>query len=254
MPNRIETIAAPLITTVSIFILLGAYTKLVGPLPLTINSVQTTKANFFQAQGVGEETAIPNTAELSFAVTKTANSVLDAQNQTNLAITAILGKLKTLGVEDKNIKTTQYSITPQFNITRPLVQKAQSYTVTQNLEVKVAPLDKANQAIDAATSNGANMIGNLSLILDDTSKQQLQNKAREEAVQNAKTKAETLAKAAGIHLGRIVDIQENTEKQPPVMQPMMAAAQPAGAADASTTITPGENTVSVSVTLSYETY
>lgn len=255
MPSRIETIVTPLVTTVSIFVLLGLYTKLIGPLPVTISSVQTNKSSFFQAQGIGEETAIPNTAEISFAVTKTATSVQDAQNQTNIAITTILTKLKALGIAEKDIKTTQYSITPEFNVARPLIQKAQTYTVTQTLDVKITPLDKANQAIDATTSNGATMIGNLTLIVDDATRQQLEDKAREEAVKKAKEKAEGLASAAGIHLGRIVDIQENSD-QPNLRQPLAATSlQPIDKpTDTATIITPGENTIRVSVTLSYETF
>ena len=83
-------------------------------------------------------------------------------------------------------------------------------------------------------------------------KKELQEKARTDAVREAKEKAQSLADAAGIKLGRIVDVQESSFGEP---IPMRAFALDSGKEQIEpTNLTPGENTVSITITLSYETY
>ena len=234
-----------------LFIFLGffIFTKLFGPIPFSVNSIQTTKNNLFQVQGTGKATAVPDTALLNLGVTKTASSVLYAQNQTNTAANKVISDLKKLGTPDKNIKTTNYSVNPNYDYTSGK-QNITGYTVSQNLEVKVSPINIANRALDTATLDGANLVGGITFILNDNSQKELENKARVDAVREAKEKAGSLAKAAGIHLGRIVDVQESGNFEPrPVM--MMQSLE---AKSADTNITPGENSINITVTLSYETF
>lgn len=232
------------------FCLLFLYTKLAEPIPLTINSIQTTKSNLFSVSGVGEATGIPNTAQISLGITKSAITVIDAQNQANSAMNKTIDDLKKLGIEKKNIKTTNYSVNPDYEFLGGK-QTIKGYTVTQSLEVRVEPIEKANSAIDLATSNGLNLIGGVTFVLDDPTREKLENEARIKAVEEAKKKAESLAKASGIKLGRIIDVQESLGGFPRI-QPLTLDAQKVGST-VSTELSPGENKVSLSITLSYET-
>lgn len=239
------------LATISFFFLaLFLYAKFAGPIPFSINSVQTNKTNLFTASGTGKATAIPNTAQLSLGVSKTAKSITDAQNQANAVINKLTADLKSLGILETDIKTTNYSVYPNYDYISGR-QVTNGYTVSQNLEVKVKQIDKANSAIDIATSDGANIVGGLSFILDDKTQKDLEDQARKEAVTNAKEKAQKLADAAGIKLGKIVDVQENNGSAVPVYRAMMAAG---GGLDEKTDISPGENTVEITVTLSFETF
>ncbi len=237
-------------TILFIFVGLFLYTRFAGALPFSVNSIQTTKTTLFTVDGTGEATAIPDTSLIELGVTKTAPTVLQAQNQTNTAIAKIMQDLKGLGIEEKNIKTTNYSVYPATDFS--INQKTPTgYTVSQNLEVKVKPIDKANQAIDLATADGANIVGGATFIFDDETQKQLAQKARMEAIQKAKEKAESLASATGIHLGRIVDVQESGNPSPVRFS---ALELPKAADHQPTNITPGENKVTTTITLSYETY
>lgn len=247
-----QDMRVPFYTALFIFLFLFLYIKLAGPIPFFINSVQTTKTDLFHADGTGKATAVPDTAMVELAVTKTAPTVADAQNQANTIMNNIFSSLRSLGIEDKNIKTTNYSVNPEYNYNNGR-QNPTGYTVTQNLEVKVKPIDKANKAIDLATANGANVVGGLQFTLDDATVKQLQQKAREEAVANAKEKAQGLAHAAGIHLGRIVDVQENNQTPYPIRFGALAAGAKS-ADNQPTNVTPGENEISVTVSLSYQVY
>lgn len=235
------------------FLSLFLYTKFIGPIPFSIDSVTTNKINLFQAQGTGQVTAIPNTAEVSLGVTKTAATVADAQNQVNTTTQNILDSLKNLGVDAKDITTTNYSLNPQYDYTSG--QKVTGYTVTQNIDVKLTPIDKANKAVDAATADGANIVGGITFTVDDATKKSLEDKARKMAVDDAKQKAQSLANAAGIHLGRVIDIQETTDQ--PIIRPLLMNAGGGSMAkiDQTTTQLPvGQSTITSNVTISYETY
>lgn len=234
------------------FVALFIYTRFVGPIPFSVNSINTTKTTLFQVSGEGKATAIPNTATLSFGVTKISSSVADAQTQLNTATTNILNSMKSLNIDTKNITTTNYSVNPNYNFTSGS-QTITGYTVTQNIEVKVSPIEKVSRAVDIATQNGANIIGNITFVLDDKTQEDTQSKARQQAINNAKQKAQSLAQAAGMHLGKIVDVQENVNANPILMRPTTLLKTDTTASEP-TQLPTGESTYTTTVTLSYETY
>lgn len=238
----------PLLTILFIFIGLFIYTKLVSPIPFSVNTITTTKTNLFSVSGVGKSTGIPDTAQISVGVTKTASTVASAQEQTNSSTNKIIKDLKKLGIEEKNIKTINYSVNPNYDFGGGR-QNIIGFTVAQTLEVNISPIDIANQAIDAATLDGVNLVGGISFTFNDKTKKELEEKARIEAVKMAKEKAESLAKATGIRLGRIVDVQESGNFEP---RPFMMA-QSLESKSEGTQLQPGEDSITINITLSYET-
>lgn len=251
MQRFVSDIKIPLFTILFIFLGLLIYTKLFGPIPFTVTSIQTTKLDYFRVEGVGEAAAAPDTAVISLGITKTSPNVTSAQQEANKVMNTITDGLKNLGISDKDIKTTNYSVYPTYDYSGSQ-QTITGYTVTQNLQVNVKPIDKANQTIDLATKAGANIIGNISFTLNTQTKKELQEKARNEAVKNAKEKAESLAKIAGISLGKIIDIQEfpTYNQSRPEIAMLNSATKQDDAAP--TEISPGETTISITVSLGYQ--
>lgn len=223
-------------------------------MPFSVNSITTTKTNLFSVQGTGEATAVPDTALLNLGVNKEAATVEAAQVEVNKIINKITADMKKLGIEEKNIKTTNYSVNPNYDFTAGR-QKANGYSVNASIEVRIKPIEKANQAIDIATADGATQVGSAQFVVDDKTQKKLEDQARMDAVKEAKEKAQSLAKAAGISLGRVVDVQETGNGIQPVMyrKELMAAGNALDSATP-TELNPGENKISVTVTLSYETY
>lgn len=248
-----KEIKVPLFTVLFILTGIFLYTKLAGPIPFSVNSVQTSKSNLFSVTGTGKAAEVPNTALVSFGITKNSANVLTAQAEVNSIANKIINNLKGLGIEDKNIKTTNYSVYPNYDYQNGR-QNITGYNVSQNLEVKIKPIDKANKAIDIVTGDGGNIVGGITFTLDDELQKKLQNKARADAIKEAKEKAESLASLSGIKLGRIIDAQEGISYEPrPIMEKLQ---MPGGGTptEDQTQITPGENTVTTTVTLSYETF
>src|SRR5258708_36281628 len=112
---NLKELKTPFFTVLFIFLFLFLYFKLAGPIPFAINSVQTTKSNVFQVTGDGKATAIPDIANISFGVTKQASTIADAQSQTNSAMQNTLDSLKQNGIDDKDVKTTDYSVNPNYD-------------------------------------------------------------------------------------------------------------------------------------------
>lgn len=234
------------------FICLFVYTKLAGPIPFTVNSITTAKSSLFTVSGTGKASAVPDTAFVSFGVTKTAPTVEAAQNQVNQIANTITGDLKALGIAQKDIQTTNYNVNPNYDYTSGK-QTTNGYIVSENIEVKIKPVEKANKAIDIATAAGVNQIGGITFVLNEDEKKKLQQQATQEAIKNAKAQARMLADAAGIRLGRIADIQ--TGQSEPIMNKYATLDARGGVGEAlpPTELNPGENTVTVTVSLGYET-
>ena len=252
----------PIVTVALIFLAFLIYTKVFGPIPFYINSTNTTKNDLFSSSGSGEATAVPDTASISVGVTKNATTIESAQREVNTIANKLITDIKKLGVDQKDIKTTNYSVNPNYGSggPEPLIypstggnERITSYTVTQNIEIKVKPLGKVNQVIDTATKDGANLVGGVNFTFSDDLTKKLEKEATEDAVIDAKQKAQTLANASGVKLGKIVNVISSTS-QPYFARQMGAELDSKVTSTTPTEITPGESTISIGVTIYYETY
>lgn len=246
--NKIATFTAIILI---FFFALFIFTRVAGSIPLTVHNINTNLSDSFESQGTGKASAAPDTAVVNLGITAEASTVQLAQEQANQSATKIINALKAQEINEKDIKTTNYSLNPNYSFSGE-TQRINGYTVNQTFEVET-PIEKANQVIDAATSAGANNIGNITFKLNDKKQEELRNQAREEAVNNAKNSANGLAKAAGIRLGKIINISENFGGNQPQPVTLDARVGQGGEIQNKTEITPGESNVEVTVVLTYQT-
>ncbi|MCL4353046.1 SIMPL domain-containing protein [Patescibacteria group bacterium] len=250
----------PVVTIAVLFVAFFLYTRLAGPIPFFIRSVQTAKTDLFSARGEGTAGAVPDTAVVDLGISQTSATVSEAQSRTNGVSGKIIKDIKKLGIAPEDIKTVNYSLYPNYP---PVYQSMipvrgggniAGYTVSENLEIKVTPIDKVNKVIDVAVSDGANLVGGISFAFSKGLEKALEDKAMRQAVANAKEKARNLSSASGINLGKIVNVVQTSNMPRPF--PMMGGAyNSAGQRGApQTNVTPGQNTVRVSVVIYYETY
>lgn len=259
MRNFYEEFKTPIVTIVLLFLGFFVYTKFAGPIPFFINSITTTKTDLFTAQGQGQVTAVPDSATLYVGVTQDSVNVTDAKDKTNSLVNKVISGVKALGISEKDIKTTDYSVIPNYGSGKEIVpmmypirdggSNITGYTVTQNLEIKIKQTEKVNNVIDSVTKNGANLVGGVNFTFSDEMLEKLEDTARKEAVEKAKKKAQSLANASGIRLGKIVNVVESSNF--PRIMPMAKAEE---TASETTQVTPGENTVTINVIIYYETY
>ncbi|RJP47497.1 MAG: DUF541 domain-containing protein [Armatimonadetes bacterium] len=237
----------PLLYFSTFFLLLFAYTKLAGSLPLSVNSITTTKSDTFSVTGQGIVTVKPDIAKISIGVEANGVTAKAAQEESNSKINAVIAAIKNLGIEEKDIKTSSYNIHPQYDYVSGR-SRISGYNANTNLSIKVRVIDKANEIIDAATTAGSNQIGNLVFDVDDRTA--AEDEARKEAVSQAKSKAQQAAAAAGFSLGKIINYSESFNDTSPM--PLRAVSLEKAENDSTTSLEPGSSEIKVTVTLHYE--
>ena len=240
--------APTLVIFLFFFLAFFAYTKLFGPLPLTVNNVNTNKNDIFAVTGEGKVVVKPDIAYVTVGFEASGTSVKEVQTQANAVNQKIVTALKKVGVEEKDIKTTSYNIQPTFDWGSGR-QKITGYTANTSLQVKVRDIDRVNEVIDGATAAGANQVGGVTFDVDD--KSQYEEAARKEAVAEAKKKAQDAAKAAGFRLGKMINYSETSTGYLP--RPVNYAAGEAVKLDSavSTQVQTGSTEIKITVTLSY---
>jgi len=252
VPTLLDRLKIPVLTVFISLLLFFVFVKLFGPIPFTVNSINTEKSDMFTVDGTGEATGKPDTAQFTVGVTKTGPAVEDTQSQTNAAVNKVISALKAQGIEDKDIKTDDYSVNPNLDFSTGS-QRTNGYTVSTNITVKIKDSDKASAALDAATKNGANIVNGVSFTINDDEREKLEDQARADAIKEAKEQATKISKQAGIRLGRVTNIIVNPTTPGPIMYDKAMNAGGEVARSDATQLQPGENKVTVSVTLFYET-
>jgi hypothetical protein len=198
--------------------------------------------------GAGEVKGVPDQAQLSTGVVTQAGTAAAALSANSRAMTSVFDTLKRAGIPEKNIRTSNFSVSPQYGSVKPNgPQRIVGYQVSNTVTVLVDRLDKVGPALDALVAAGSNQIDGPNFSIADP--KPLLAKAREEAVKDATARAQTLAAAAGVTLGPIVSISEGGGYVPPQPLYRMAMA-PANAPPPP--VAAGEETVSAGVSITWE--
>lgn len=207
--------------------------------------------NGVNASGTGTAVGEPDVMTLTVGVSAQRESIEAAREAAASAQTGVIEALKDNGVADDDIQTVQFNVSPQYDYSRLNGQgEIVGYVVSNVVTAKVRDLDKAGDAIDAATQAGGDdaVVQGVSFGIDDPT--ELQALAREEAVQKAHDQAEQLASNAGAKLGKLISISESSYY--PIYERAFPSAAGGVAQDAAQTpIEGGQLEISVTVNVLY---
>jgi len=239
------------------FLALFLATAFIGGLQ-DLDSNQDMVARSVTIEGTGKVTAMPNIARISFTVSETAKEVKDAQEKVTTRVTDALAYLDQQGVDEKDIKTTSYSVYPKYEYPGcsygncgPAVLTG--YEVSQSFEVKVRDTAKAGDVLQGLGSQNVQNISGPNFGIDDI--EVIRAEAREKAVADARAKAKELGKNLHVHLGDVVGFYENTYAYPMYdtkVMTMSAAEGMGGDMHMAPSLPTGENEYSVTVSVTYE--
>jgi len=220
--------------------------------------------NTINVQGEGEVSAVPDIATFSFSVTKENLSVKDAQQNVTNTMKKVLDYLDGVAIEEKNIKTTGYSIYPRYEwkseqvtcwgLNCPTPDRERiliGYEVSQNVSVRLEDIDKAGEVLSGIGALEVTNISGLSFEIDD--EDDLKRQARKEAIEEAQDKAKQLAKDLGVSLVRIVNYSSNegsSNSRYNIMEKSMSFDM--GGDVAVPEIPVGENEIKTTVYITYE--
>lgn len=215
MQNKNFFIKAFIIALLTLLVLIAA------------NNLIDFKKHFFEVSAEASIFSKPDLVKIDFDITREANKLSIVRQQLNQASSKLIADLQKLNIQEKNIKTTNYSISPKQSWNRETGESyIYGYRGSITTQVKIKDFNKIDQVVSLGQAK------NISFEIEN--KDELLAKVREEAIAKAKAKAKKIAKETGVHLGKLINISisENTEQ--------------------SAQIQPGENEIKVRVRLSYE--
>jgi uncharacterized protein YggE len=203
------------LTVVSILALVvGAYAVLIYARAYS-SSVGPTSYRSFGVTGEGKVVVVPDVANFSFGlITQGGKDVAKLQADNSTKVNKAIDFLKESGVDEKDIKTTNYSINPRYQGYNcgmgELCPPAQiiGYEINQTIEVKVRKFDKVGDILAGVVTQGANSVSGLQFTVDDIKK--LESEARGLAIKEAGTQAKLVAEAGGFGLGSLLSVDEMT--------------------------------------------
>lgn len=243
---------AGLYGTLSLFVLvltvILVYSVFWGPAKKFGDSLMPARVITVTAEG--KATMTPDIAKFTFlVVTQGSNPqavALSNNQQMNSAITYV----KSNGIEDKDVKTIRYDLSPRYSYERSTGKSyIYGYELTQTVSVKVRDFNKVGKIIGGLPKYGINNISSVSFSVEDPEKYLAE--ARDKAFDKAKSKASEMAGRTGVQLGNILNFSESSSQPgpPPYYSEVLGKG---GATAVAPLIQPGSQETSVVVSVTYE--
>ena len=226
--------------------LTGCEPQIISPL------VPSPESRSIHVTGSGSVTGEPDIATLNLGVSVEKETVEEAREAAASAMTAVIDSLKANDIAENDIQTENFSIYPQYDYTDE-GRVLRGYRVNNTVSAKVRELESLSDIIDDATGAGGDIVvvNFIQFMIEDPTP--LQAQARALAVKNAEAKAQTLAEASGVTLGKPITITETSRTAgPPIAYAESAEFAADDGARSSTPIQAGELTVTINITVVYE--
>ena len=209
-----------------------------------------TMMNTLTVSGSGTAYGKPDIAYIELGVNSTDADLSTAFSQTGQSISALLDALHGLGIADEDIQTSGINVYPQDQYDpQGNVTNQRTYTVSNTVEVTVRDVEKVESVLTTAVNAGVNTINGLSFGIQDTDA--LEQQARADAVANARSRAEQLASALGVTLGKPVIVSEVSNSVIPLALPQTGGGPRLMAANTSQPVSQGQLSVTVNVQVTY---
>jgi len=213
-----------------------------APAPVSAQAAERIE-KLVTVTGEGTVAAAPDSAVIRLGVSSQGKTARAASDANAREMTVVLAAIKESGVADRDIQTTALSLQPQYDPNKTGAARLIGFQANNQVTVKIRDVARLPSVLDRAIAGGANEMSGVEFIVSEQGK--LLDKARIEAIADARRKAELYAAAAGMKVGRVMAISEEGSAPP-------QRAFQALRAGAATPLAPGEQTLRAVVTVSYE--
>jgi uncharacterized protein YggE len=233
----------------SVIMLAAILLSACGPTTLVSNPAPIPRT--LAVTGTGMVYLTPDVAYINIGVHTEKPTATDAVAANNDQTQQVIAALKNAGIDVKDIRTTNFSISPNTQYD-PQTNKpiGTTYVVDNTVYVTVHQLDKLGDLLDAAVQAGANNVNNIQFdVFDKTS---ALKQARDQAVKDAQAQAQGLASASGVALGNVQTISFYNNIPQPVMDTFSKINSALAAPAPSVPISAGQLTLTVTVNITYE--
>lgn len=207
--------------------------------------------NTMTITGQAKTSASPDKASIIIAVETTSKTAEAAVKENAEKTNKVIEVIKDSMGEGDKVSTAGYNLGPVYEYNNETKKsELKGYMASNQIIVETQNLDGLGKLIDGVSKAGSNKID--SLTFDTTNREEYKKKALELAVQDARSTAETVAKAAGVKIVKILSIRPGTQIPMPSYDDYAVRGKMAMAEAAPTPIEPGELTVNATVTIVFE--
>ncbi|HEX2762429.1 MAG TPA: SIMPL domain-containing protein [Allosphingosinicella sp.] len=230
--------------------LIGMAAVPAAPALAQADSAAALRGTRLDVVATGEVSRVPDIARISAGVVTTAPTATAALEQNARQMASVRAALRKAGIEERDIQTSSINLYPDYRQDERTGGTPQiiGYRASNELTVKFRDIASTGKILDALVAQGANQINGPMLSIDKP--EAALDEARTKALTAARARADLYARALGKRVGRILSISEGGGGMPVPMPMMRMAAQ--GAVRDSTSIDPGEQSVSISLAVSFE--
>lgn len=201
--------------------------------------------------GRGEVRLAPDLAYIVVGVTNQSPSAIEAASENARRIAAILTALRALGLTDQQVRTAGYSLSQMYEYPKNQEPRLKGFTARNTLRAEIRRIEDVGKAIDAAISAGATDVSSIQFSASNT--EEARRTALSDAVKQARSDADAMARAAGGTLGRLISVASGGVSLPgnyPYQGAMLTASM--SPAPPPTPIVPGELSVVAQVSTRWE--
>lgn len=218
---------------------------LVAPLAAAADDTALLHVTTLNLSAEGEVDSVPDQATISFGVQTQAPTAAAAMRSNAQKMSAVIAAVKAAGVEARDIQTAALNLNAQYADRPNQPPLVSGYQATNSVSVIVHDLPRIGSTVDAVLAAGVNQINGVDFGIANP--QPLQDEARRRAVKTLQTRAELYAGAAGLRLGRLINLSEGGGEPRPFMAKVSLRANAM-----QTPVEPGQLTVRIEVSAVYE--
>jgi uncharacterized protein len=245
--NKVELAAAAAIAILAVAVNTGIehiFTNVSAQTDMTNNTLFVTGSATNQTK--------PDKVTVSLGVETTNSTAQAALTANSDLMNKVLDALKAAGIQENETSTSIFSITPNYNYSSNTNQgRLIGFTASNSIQIESSNIESVSKWIDVAVSAGANNVNNIYFSLSDKKLDDIKNSLLKDAIDNAKTKADIAASAAGLKVIGVKSITVGEASSPPPVPLYRAQAFADGAAPSPTPILTGQQEVSASVNIIY---
>lgn len=196
--------------------------------------------------------AMPDRATVNISIESTAKDAKEASAQNAIVMNKIQKDIMALAITKDNIKTTNYNLYPLYNRKDNGRQEITGYSVSNQITVTVDNIDIVGNVIDTAINAGANSVNSVEFSLKDP--QSYKDKVLVQAINDAKRKADIIAKTLGKNVVNVVSVNSNNSyiEARTFNSMMYAKAADSAAVGASSPIQAGDISVKANISIVFE--
>jgi len=194
--------------------------KIVATIALLVLLASHTQAQTFDNRrtvtvtGEAEARVVPDRASITLGVETEGKIVADIKRENDAKVRAMLKSIQTIGIQEKDIQTSQLSIEPRYNYKQDGTHEFLGYVMRNTIYVWIKDLTKVDAVIGASINQGSNVLNNIEFTFSEAKR--VADSLRVAAAKDAKVKAEALAGAVNTRVTRVISMNESGYQQPPI--------------------------------------